>query len=69
MCELIHSLAQILTILASIDILLSRFNFDLAHKVGFGKFSYIAPYAFVCLAVYLLIQTGDQCSGLFGTWN
>ena len=69
MCELIHSLGQILTILASIDILLSRFNFDLARKVGFGKFSYIAPYAFICLAVYLLIQTGDQCTGLFGTWN
>ena len=35
MCELMHSLGQILAILAGTDILLSRFNFDLARKVGF----------------------------------
>tara|TARA_B100000900_G_C20506316_1_gene686034 strand:- start:750 stop:917 length:168 start_codon:yes stop_codon:yes gene_type:complete len=53
-----------------VDFFLSRFGFDLSKKIGFGKYSYWAPYFLgFGLGIFLLVQTGDQCSGLFGQWN
>ena len=70
MCELLHSIGQLLLIYMAVDFFLSRFGFDLSRKIGFGKYSYWAPYVLgFGLGLTLLIQTGDQCSGLFGQWN
>ncbi len=70
MCEILHSLGQLLVIYMIVDFFLSRFGFDLSRKIGFGKYSYWAPYFLgFGLGIFLLVQTGDQCSGLFGQWN
>ena len=68
MCEILHSLGQLLAVYAALDIFLSKFGFDLSKKIGFGKFSYIAPYVGLGVAIFLIVQTGDQCSGIFGQW-
>ena len=69
MCEILHSFGQLLIIYFIIDVFLSRFGFDLSRKIGFGKFSYIAPYVGFGIGLFLILKTGDQCSGILGKWN
>ncbi len=63
MCEFLRFIGGTLMILAGADILLSRFGIDLAHKVGFGKFSYFAPYVIFAIGVFILYKTMPVCGG------
>ena len=67
-CSAIRSIATILMMLAALDIILSRWSFgffDLAHRVGFKKFSYIAPYALLIIGGIIISITEGKCLGLF----
>jgi hypothetical protein len=56
-CDFFDFIGGTLMILAGADILLSWFGIDLAHKVGFGKFSYFVPYIIFAIGAFILSQT------------
>ena len=61
MCELFRILGLLFIGYGMLDIILSRFGFDLSRKVGFKKFSYFAPYIFIVVGVILASITQSSC--------
>ena len=51
---MLNSLGIALMVIAGADIVLSWAGFDVARKLGFGKFSPIAPYVLFFIGIFLL---------------
>ena len=50
---MLNSLGIALMVIAGADIVLSWLGFDVARKLGFGKFSPIAPYVLFFIGIFL----------------
>ena len=54
MNDIINFFGTALVIIGFVDIILSWVGFDLSRRVGFGRFSYFAPYALIALGFFVI---------------